>query len=157
MNSNDNVWEDNESFLNRGGLALMGCATGGPQQPGGAIPTTASLRTIQDSVIENNVVAGNSRGFFVYDAEFNVLRNNLVMGNRVGVHLGRLDPQRCGWQRLHPQPRADPLRRLADEEWGQRAGNLSNYVGWDADADGVGDVPTRRPTSSTGSSGSIRS
>ena len=40
------------------------------------------LRTIQDSLIENNVVAGNARGFFIYDAEYNTLRNNLVVDNR---------------------------------------------------------------------------
>ena len=45
------------------------------------------LRTIQDSVVEDNVVAGNSRGFFIYDAEYNVLQGNLVVDNRVGVHL----------------------------------------------------------------------
>jgi len=45
------------------------------------------LRTIQDSVVEGNVVADNARGFFVYDAEYNTIRNNLVVGNHVGVHL----------------------------------------------------------------------
>jgi nitrous oxidase accessory protein len=101
------------------------------------------LRTIQDSVIENNVVAGNSRGFFVYDAEYNVLRNNLVMGNRVGVHLwaGSIhnDVDANDFIRNREQIRFVASR---DEEWGQRAGNYwSNYVGWDADANGVGDVP----------------
>jgi parallel beta-helix repeat protein len=38
-------------------------------------------------VVENNVVAGNARGFFIYDAEYNTLRGNLVVDNQVGVHL----------------------------------------------------------------------
>ena len=32
-------------------------------------------------------MAGNQRGMFIYDAEYNVLRNNLVVENDVGVHL----------------------------------------------------------------------
>ncbi len=37
-------------------------------------------------LIENNIVAGNARGFFIYDAEYNVIRNNLVADNTIGVH-----------------------------------------------------------------------
>ena len=39
MNSNHNVWEDNESFLNRGGLALM---------------------EVRNQVVRNNRAWGNS-------------------------------------------------------------------------------------------------
>ena len=145
MNSNHNVWENNESFLNRGGLALMGVRNQVVRnnRAWGNTDHGIMLRTIQDSVIENNVVAGNSRGFFVYDAEFNVLRNNLVIGNRVGVHLwaGSIhnDVDANDFIRNHEQVRFVASR---DEEWGQSAGNYwSNYVGWDADANGVGDVP----------------
>ena len=145
MNSNHNVWEDNESFLNRGGLALMGVRNQVVRnnRAWGNSDHGIMLRTIQDSVIENNVVAGNSRGFFVYDAEYNVLRNNLVMGNRVGVHLwaGSIhnDVDANDFIRNREQIRYVAAR---DEEWGQRNGNYwSNYVGWDADADGFGDVP----------------
>jgi nitrous oxidase accessory protein len=45
------------------------------------------LRTIQDSLIEGNVVIGNGKGFFIYDAEYNTLRDNLVADNQVGAHL----------------------------------------------------------------------
>ena len=45
------------------------------------------LRSVQDSVVENNVVAGNNRGFFIYDVEYAELKNNLVVDNVVGVHL----------------------------------------------------------------------
>ncbi|HLO64496.1 MAG TPA: NosD domain-containing protein, partial [Azonexus sp.] len=82
MNSNDNLWEDNESYLNRGGLALMEVRrqTVRNNRAWGNTDHGIMLRTIQDSVIENNVVAGNGRGFFIYDAEYNTLKGNRVVG-----------------------------------------------------------------------------
>ncbi|MEK7758760.1 MAG: NosD domain-containing protein, partial [Pseudomonadota bacterium] len=71
MNSYRNLWERNESYRNRGGLALMevrdlvvrdNIAWGNSDHG-------IMLRTIQDSVIENNIVAGNGKGFLVYDAD----------------------------------------------------------------------------------------
>ena len=89
MTSYYNVWEDNETYYNRGGLALMevrdqvvrGNRAWGNSDHG------IMLRSVQDSVVENNVVAGNNRGFFIYDVEYAELKNNLVVDNVVGVHL----------------------------------------------------------------------
>lgn len=145
MNSNNNVWEDNESYLNRGGLALMEVRDQVVRnnRAWGNSDHGIMLRTIQDSVIENNIVAGNGRGFFIYDAEYNVLRGNLVVGNRVGIHL---------WAgSIHNEVEQNDLinnreqiKYVAskDEYWGVKQGNYwSNYVGWDRNGDGVGDVP----------------
>ncbi len=71
MNSYYNLWEDNDSHDNRGGLALMEVRdqivrnnrTWGNSDHG------IMLRTLQDSRVENNIVAGNNRGFFIYDVE----------------------------------------------------------------------------------------
>ena len=73
MNSHFNTWEDNDSYHNRDGLALMmtrnllvrNNRTWGNSDAG------IMLRTIQDSTIEGNVVAGNRRGFFIFAAEYN--------------------------------------------------------------------------------------
>lgn len=145
MNSYHNVWEGNESYRNRGGLALMEVRNQVVRnnRAWGNTDHGIMLRTIQDSLVENNVVAGNSRGFFVYDAEYNTIRNNLVIGNRVGVHLwaGSIHNEVEGndFVQNHNQIRYVASR---DEEWGKQRGNYwSNYAGWDADADGVGDVP----------------
>lgn len=145
MNSNDNVWEDNESYLNRGGLALMEVRRQVVRnnKAWGNSDHGIMLRTIQDSLIENNVVAGNSKGFFIYDAEYNVIRGNLVIGNRTGIHLwaGSIHNEVEGNDVIQNR---DQVRYVAarDEEWGKRQGNYwSNYAGWDADGDGVGDVP----------------
>ncbi|MDP3744316.1 MAG: nitrous oxide reductase family maturation protein NosD [Methylotenera sp.] len=145
MNSNFNIWENNESYLNRGGLALMEVRnqTVRNNRAWGNSDHGIMLRTITDSVIENNVVAGNRRGFFIYDAEYNVLRNNLIIGNRVGVHLwaGSIHNEVEGNDLINNQ---EQIKYVAsrDEYWGVKAGNYwSNYVGWDRNGDGMGDVP----------------
>ena len=145
MNSYYNIWEDNDSYHNRGGLAIMETRNQivRNNRAWGNTDHGIMLRTIQDSVIENNIVAGNQRGFFIYDAEYNVIRNNLVVGNRVGVHL---------WAgSVHNEvddndfiDNREQIRYVAakDEQWGRKDGNYwSNYIGWDRDGNGIGDVP----------------
>ncbi len=145
MNSYYNLWEDNDSFYNRGGLALMEVRDQKVRnnRAWGNSDHGIMLRTIQDSLVENNVVAGNQRGFFIYDAEFNTLRGNLVVDNRVGVHLW------AGSTRNQVEENdfignREQIRYVAakDEPWGVKQGNYwSNYLGWDRDANGIGDVP----------------
>lgn len=148
MNSYYNLWEDNDSYYNRGGLALMEVRnqvvrnnrTWGNSDHG------IMLRTLQDSVIENNIVAGNNRGFFIYDVEFATLRGNLVVDNHVGVHLsaGSTRNQVEGNDFIANR---EQVRYVGakDESWGGKGagqGNhWGNYLGWDRDGDGVGDLP----------------
>lgn len=151
MTSYHNVWEDNDSYHNRGGLALMEARdqvvrnnrTWGNSDHG------IMLRTLQDSLIENNTVALNNRGFFIYDVEYTTLRGNLVLNNRVGVHLAagstRNVVQNNDFIGNQEQVRYVGSR---DEAWGNsKAGDVgrgnywNNYLGWDGDGDGVGDVP----------------
>jgi len=149
MNSYYNLWEDNDSYLNRGGLALMEVR----DQIVRNNRTWANsdhgimLRTVQDAVVEHNVVAGNQRGFFIYDAEYVTLRGNLVVDNQVGVHLSagstRNVVQRNDFINNREQVRYVGAR---DERWGDAAGRSggnywSNYLGWDRNADGIGDLP----------------
>lgn len=145
MNSYHNVWEGNESYLNRGGLALMEVRDQIVRDnvAWGNSDHGIMLRTIQDSTIERNVVMGNGKGFFVYDAEYNILRGNLIVGNRIGMHLwaGSYRNAVDGNDFIDNR---EQVRYVAsrDQRWGARAGNYwSNYAGWDRDADGIGDVP----------------
>ena len=145
MNSYHNLWEDNDSHYNRGALARMevrdqvvrGNRAWGNSDHG------IMLRTLQDSVIEDNIVAGNSRGFFIYDVEYIKLNRNLVVDNVVGVHLAagstRNEVEGNDFISNREQVRYVGAR---DERWGTQGGNhWSNYVGWDRDGDGRGDVP----------------
>lgn len=144
MNSYYNLWEDNDTYYNRGGLALMevrhqevrGNRAWGNSDHG------IMLRTLQDSVIEGNVVAGNNRGFFIYDVEYIKLNNNLVVDNTVGVHLSagstRNEVEGNDFIGNREQVRYVGAR---DERWGAQRGNYwSNYLGWDRNGDGLGDV-----------------
>jgi nitrous oxidase accessory protein len=145
MNSYHNLWEDNDSYYNRGGLALMEVRDQVVRnnRAWGNTDHGIMLRTIQDAVVENNVVAGNGRGFFIYDAEYNTLRGNLVVDNQVGVHLwaGSVRNEVEGNDFIANR---EQVRYVAsrDETWGARSGNhWSNYLGWDRNGDGRGDVP----------------
>ncbi len=145
MNSYYNLWEDNDTYYNRGGLALMevrdqvvrGNRAWGNSDHG------IMLRTLQDSVIQDNVVAGNNRGFFIYDVEYIKLNRNLVVDNTVGVHLaaGSKNNEVEGNDFIGNR---EQVRYVGarDMPWGGKQGNhWSNYLGWDRDGDGVGDVP----------------
>ena len=144
MNAYDNVWEDNDTWMNRGGLALMEVRrlTVRNNRAWANSDHGIMLRTIQDSTIEGNVVAGNQRGFFIYDAEYNILRGNTVVDNVVGVHLW------AGSKNNEVEGNDFILNReqvryvgARDLPWGEQAGNYwSNYLGWDRDGDGIGDV-----------------
>ncbi|MBI5461580.1 MAG: nitrous oxide reductase family maturation protein NosD [Gammaproteobacteria bacterium] len=145
MNSHHNLWEGNESYLNRSGLALMEVRNQVVRNnvAWGNSDHGIMLRTIQDSVIEGNIVIGNGKGFFVYDAEYNVLRGNLVMGNAIGAHVAAGSYRNAvdgnDFIGNHEQLKYVATR---DEHWGEKRGNYwSNYVGWDRDGDGAGDLP----------------
>jgi nitrous oxidase accessory protein len=145
MNSHYNTWEHNQSYRNRGGLALMEVRNQVVRhnRAWGNSDHGIMLRTMQDSIVENNVVAGNGRGFFVYDAVYNTLRNNLVIGNHVGMHVwaGSIHNVVEANDLIHNR---EQIRYVAskDEQWGGDTGNYwSNYLGWDRDGDGIGDVP----------------
>lgn len=145
MNSYYNIWEDNASYRNRGGLALMEVRDQivRDNRAWDNSDHGIMLRTIQDSTIEHNVVANNQRGFFIYDAEYNTLRGNLVIGNRVGAHLwaGSIHNRVEGNDFIDNR---DQVQYVAarDENWGEETGNYwSNYLGWDRNGDGIGDLP----------------
>ncbi len=151
MNSYYNLWEDNDSYYNRGGLALMEVRdqTVRRNRTWGNSDFGIMLRTLQDSVIEDNIVAGNNRGFFIYDVEYATLRGNLVVDNHVGVHLSagstRNVVQRNDFIANREQVRYVGAR---DERWGDtrdgargQGNHWGNYLGWDRNGDGLGDVP----------------
>ncbi|WP_374496287.1 nitrous oxide reductase family maturation protein NosD [Zoogloea sp.] len=144
MNSYHNLWEDNDTYYNRGGLALMEVRDQVVRnnRAWGNSDHGIMLRTIQDAVVENNIVAGNARGFFIYDAEYNTLRGNLVVDNQVGVHLWAGSVRNLVEKNDFIANR-EQVKYVAskDEKWGAESGNhWSNYVGWDRNGDGHGDV-----------------
>ena len=144
MNSYHNLWEDNDSWSNRGGIALMEVRDNVVRnnRAWGNLDHGIMLRTIQDTLIEGNVVAGNPRGFFIYDVEYATLRGNLVVDNGVGVHLSAGSTRNTvdGNDFIGNREQVKYVG-ARDESWGGAKGNFwSNYLGWDRDGDGRGDV-----------------
>lgn len=145
MNSYYNLWEDNDTYYNRGGLALMEVRNQEVRnnRAWGNSDHGIMLRTLQDSDISGNIVAGNNRGFFIYDVEYIKLNDNVVVDNVVGVHLSagstRNEVEGNDFIGNREQVRYVGAR---DEKWGLQRGNYwSNYLGWDRNNDGRGDVP----------------
>lgn len=144
MNTHNSVWENNEVYLNRGGLALMEVRELEVRNnfAWGNADHGIMLRTIQDSTIENNVVAANGRGFFIYDAEYNIVRGNMAVNNVIGIHLtaGSGNNTVDGNDFIGNQQQIKYVA-AGDVEWGKTRGNYwSNYSGWDQNGDGTGDL-----------------
>ena len=144
MNSYYNLWEDNDTWDNRGGLALMEVRNQviRNNRAWNNADHGIMLRTLQDAVVENNIVMGNNRGLFVYDVEFTELRGNVVADNLVGVHLsGSARNTWDGNDFIHNRLQVKYVL-TRDQPWGGAQGNYwSNYRGWDRNGDGRGDVP----------------
>lgn len=145
MNSYRNLWQGNDVWMNRGGLAIMEVRWQHVRNNRAWANSDHGimLRTIVDSIVENNIVAGNQRGFFIYDAYFNAILDNLVVDNIVGMHVWAgskdNDVERNDFISNREQVRYVAAR---DQLWGVKDGNhWSNYLGWDRDGDGIGDVP----------------
>ncbi|QSI77458.1 nitrous oxide reductase family maturation protein NosD [Niveibacterium microcysteis] len=145
MNSYFNTWEKNFVHHNRGGLALMEVHDQVVRNNIAWANTDHGimLRTIQRAEVSGNIIAGNGRGFFIYDAQDNTLTGNLVVRNEVGVHLsaGSWHNQVDGNDFIGNH---EGVRYVGakDEVWGPKAGNhWSGYLGWDRNGDGRGDVP----------------
>ena len=144
MNSYYNLWEDNDTWRNQAGLALMEVRDQviRNNRAWNNIDHGIMLRTLQDAVVENNIVMGNKRGLFIYDVEFTTLKNNVVADNYTGVHLA--GAARNTWDgNDFIQNRLQVKYVLTrDQQWGGPEGNYwSNYRGWDRDHDGRGDIP----------------
>lgn len=144
MNTNDSTWENNDSWHNHGGLALMEVRNlvVRNNRAWGNEDHGIMLRTIQDSLIEHNVVAGNGQGFFIYDAEYNTVRDNLVTGNRTGVHLAAgSNHNNVDGNDFIGNGEQVQYVAARDVEWGRNKANYwSSYRGWDQDGDGAGDT-----------------
>jgi len=102
------------------------------------------FRSLYDSRIAGNTVAGNGKGFFLNDAHGNAIAGNQVSGNAIGVHLTAGSDDNRVWGNNfaanRTQVRFAWRYPIAWHEAG-RGNYWSDYLGWDLDRDGVGDRP----------------
>jgi nitrous oxidase accessory protein len=86
------------------------------------------------------------KGLFVYLSQFNTLHDNLVADSQIGIHVTAGSENNRLWGNHFQDNRIQVkyVQNLA-QEWSERGrGNFwSDYLGWDLDADGIGDIPFR--------------
>lgn len=90
MYSNDNRLESNIAIDNDVGYALMisrrlQVTDNVARRNRGASSHGILIKDVDDSVLRGNQLIGNGNGFYVYNAQDNVLEQNLVGGNDVGL------------------------------------------------------------------------
>ncbi len=92
-----------------------------------------------------NAIIGNSKGLFVYNSLYNEIKDNFIARNNLGLHYwgGAEENVIVGNAFLENEIQAKFVA-ARDQAWD---GNYwSDYFGWDADGDQIGDVPYRSNT-----------
>jgi nitrous oxidase accessory protein len=88
----------------------------------------------------------DGKGLFVYLSQFNSFHDNLVADSQIGIHVtaGSENNRLWGNRFVDNRIQVKYVQNLAQEWSANRRGNFwSDYLGWDLDADGIGDIPFR--------------
>lgn len=143
----DSAYDDNHVSGNLVGLALMFSkrieATGNVLYAN--LTHGILLTQVTRSVVVDNVIVGNTKGLFIYNALYNTVRGNFVARNGLGLHYwGGAEENAIQDNTFMANEIQVKFVAARDQEW---PGNYwSDYVGWDADGDGHGDAPYRSNT-----------
>ncbi len=92
------------------------------------------------------LMGGEGRGIFVYLSQFNDFHANVVAGSEIGIHMTAGSEHNRLWDNRFIDNRVQVkyVQNLAQEWSVDGRGNYwSDYLGWDLDGDGIGDVPFR--------------
>lgn len=167
MFSQNNVVRDNVTRDNRLGYALM--QSRGLEVVGNRSERDQNygflMNFIVDSLIAENVaieaqrglaagtqaggdghaISGNEgKALFVYNSLFNQIRDNLFAHTEIGIHMtaGSEDNEFHGNAFVGNETQVKYVA-LREQEWSfEGRGNYwSDYLGWDLDGDGLGDIP----------------
>ncbi|MBS0383423.1 MAG: nitrous oxide reductase family maturation protein NosD [Proteobacteria bacterium] len=163
MYSNHNVLRDNTSRGNVAGFALM--SSDHLQVTGNIAADDQAygflLNYISYSQFDHNearritglrgagggtLEGGEGKGIFVYLSQFNDFHDNLIADSEIGIHMTAGSEHNRLWANRFVENRLQVkyVQNLA-QEWSRRGrGNYwSDYLGWDLNGDGIGDVPFR--------------
>nr|MDJ0790236.1 NosD domain-containing protein [Myxococcota bacterium] len=104
------------------------------------------FRDVQGSEIRRNHLESNGVGMFFYSSTENVIEDNVVVANDMGIKVW------AGSRRNRVEGNVIRGNReqvfyvgAEDQLWGEsgRGNHWGDYLGWDQDADGIGDRPHR--------------
>ncbi|HEB99681.1 MAG TPA: nitrous oxide reductase family maturation protein NosD [Thiotrichales bacterium] len=90
------------------------------------------------------VAGAEGKALFIYNSQFNEIRGNVLEGADIGIHLtaGSEDNRIHGNAFIGNRTQVKYVA-TRPQEWSQegRGNYWSDYLGWDLDADGIGDRP----------------
>jgi len=104
------------------------------------------VRNIQGQFDANGRVIDGAEGkaIFVYLSQGNTIADNLLEGSRIGIHVtaGSEQNKIYGNAFVDNQTQVMYVQNNSEEwSWHRRGNYWSNYLGWDLNGDGIGDVP----------------
>ena len=163
MYAKSETLQDNISFGNVAGLALM--SSDHLRVWGNRIYDDSSYGILFNYVTYSDISGNEVRGItgqtgqggavidgaagkamFVYNSEFNAIHMNLLADSPIGIHVtaGSQDNRIYSNVFRNNRTQVKYVQNVA-EEWSfdGRGNYWSNYLGWDLDGNGVGDVPYR--------------
>lgn len=88
----------------------------------------------------------DGKGMFVYLSQFNTIHDNLLAESQIGIHMTAGSDHNLvhGNAFVTNRVQVKYVQNIAEEWSRQRRGNYwSDYLGWDMNGDGIGDVPYR--------------
>ncbi len=93
------------------------------------------------------IIAGaGGKAIFVYLSQGNTIADNLLEDSRIGIHITAGSDQNkvYGNAFVNNQTQVMYVQNNSEEwSWHRRGNYWSNYLGWDLNGDGIGDVPYR--------------
>ena len=146
MYADFNRIEGNTTYNNKAGLAIM-------FSKGLEIESNVSydniefgllFRDIFNTKVTKNVLAGNEKGFFIYNSLFNEIWENIITGNDIGSHVWAGSEKNKVYDNSFIRNKTQvKYVGMKDEKWTHegRGNYWSDYLGWDIDGNGKGDKP----------------
>ncbi|MBO3274404.1 nitrous oxide reductase family maturation protein NosD [Pseudomonas schmalbachii] len=159
MNSNDNEVRGNRTRHTRTGYALMQSRNLEVHDNWSEDDENYGLLLnfiTHSSIVGNRILRARNaeggaaidgsegKGLFIYNSLYNDIRDNLVEGSDLGIHLtAGSEENRLYGNRFIANRTQVKYVSNREQEWsyGGRGNYWSDYLGWDMDGDGLGDRP----------------
>lgn len=162
MYSNSNTVQNNQSWGNRTGYALMQSTklkiieNRAENDKGyGFLLNYITQSTIRGNVAidikdstapgsESSIEGGEGKALFIYNSQQNRLHNNIFARTAIGIHM-TAGSENNGIHENALISNRTQVKYVSNraQEWSKdgRGNYWSDYMGWDIDGDGIGDVP----------------